>query len=835
MNKKKILKGNNALYLLSLLAVLIIYQFSYGLNTINPKNISWLMSVYHDWGQHYLGWAFYRNDPWQFPLGNMSSFYYPVGTNAGFTDSIPLLALIFKPFSALLPDDFQYLGLWLLSCHLLLAYYSIKIFKLFDIKPIIIFLAVIIICANPVLIFRGMHPALCAHWLILASIYHYLKKSKIENVSRINRNQIIVFLISATVNPYLATMVAVFNIAIPFKHYFYEKTISIIQFILFPLISFASGLIFWIVFGLIEFNNSTNLNAGYIDGAYGFNLNSFFNSYGHYSRYIPQLGMVTDKQYEGFGYLGLGELIIVAISLFYISYYLFKKDFFKKVSYLTPLLIAITGLLIFSISNFVSLGKEIILVYPLPVFIEKLAGIFRAIGRFSWPFYYFLIVSSFIIISKIRVNNYVKIIILGSLTFLQFYDTSNLLTARQLQSGEYHTKLQDEKWKKVFTHFDKIITYPAYTNNLVYNMDYQDLMFLALKTNKPITNGYVARENITKSQAYRDTLTNGLKRGEIEKSELYITNSKHIDDFKVLLYKNKVTLKKMDGFIFIYSNEVNIKNAFVETIDNKKYVDSLYKGYQRNGKLEPLAIKWNTVENIQFYTESYSFVEDVMQISGWAFDKSTNNNSKDSIFIAISNNGKSYLFPTTRVSRGDITTVFKKENLEASGYTTTIFTDKLPKANYEVGIVIKSKNSAYHYAKTDLLTSVGNKSFKIPVLLEVIPPEKSIISNLESVVIEKNHVKINGWAAIKDQNSENTKIEIVLLSKDKKYVLESDMIIRHDVTSSFKNLHNYDFSGFTLKFKKKTLPSGNYKIGVIITDNKNKKACFKLFDKTVSY
>ena len=102
-------------------------------------------------------------------------------------------------------------------------------------------------------------------------------------------------------------------------------------------------------------------------------------------------------------------------------------------------------------------------------------------------------------------------------------------------------------------------------------------------------------------------------------------------------------------------------------------------------------------------------------------------------------------------------------------------------------------------------------------------------------MIEKNHVKINGWAAIKDQNSENTKIEIVLLSKDKKYVLESDMIIRHDVTSSFKNLHNYDFSGFTLKFKKEMLPSGNYKIGVIITDNKNKKACFKLFDKTVSY
>ena len=60
------------------------------------------MSMYHDWGQHYLGWAYYRDADWSFPLGKMDNFYYPVGTNVGFTDSIPLLAFVFKIFSFLL-------------------------------------------------------------------------------------------------------------------------------------------------------------------------------------------------------------------------------------------------------------------------------------------------------------------------------------------------------------------------------------------------------------------------------------------------------------------------------------------------------------------------------------------------------------------------------------------------------------------------------------------------------------------------------------------------------------------------------------------------------------
>ena len=73
--------------------------------TLDPRNFMWLMAG--DWLQHWLGWLFFRNDPWTFPLGRISSLLYPVGTNIGFTDSNPLVSLLLKPFAtpaaALLP------------------------------------------------------------------------------------------------------------------------------------------------------------------------------------------------------------------------------------------------------------------------------------------------------------------------------------------------------------------------------------------------------------------------------------------------------------------------------------------------------------------------------------------------------------------------------------------------------------------------------------------------------------------------------------------------------------------------------------------------------------
>ena len=54
-----------------------------------------------------------------------------LGSSIVFSDSIPLLALALKPFSAWLPASFQYFGAWIAACFVLQAWFGWKLLRLF--------------------------------------------------------------------------------------------------------------------------------------------------------------------------------------------------------------------------------------------------------------------------------------------------------------------------------------------------------------------------------------------------------------------------------------------------------------------------------------------------------------------------------------------------------------------------------------------------------------------------------------------------------------------------------------------------------------------------------
>ena len=175
--KSKLFLRKHLVHIVLLFIVFLGYQLVYGISTLMPTNNNWLLSAYHDWGQHYLGWEYYRNENWSFPIGKINNFNYPAGTNVGYMDSIPLLAIFFKSIQFFLPEPFQYFGFWLLLCHFLIIFYAQKIITLYTKNLFYIVVISTIIAFNPVIVFRGIHPALCAHWLILASLYNYLINS----------------------------------------------------------------------------------------------------------------------------------------------------------------------------------------------------------------------------------------------------------------------------------------------------------------------------------------------------------------------------------------------------------------------------------------------------------------------------------------------------------------------------------------------------------------------------------------------------------------------------------------------------------------------------------
>jgi len=741
MKDKFIFGKESILYILSFVIVVIVYNVIYGLNTINPTNINWIMSVYHDWGQHYLGWAYYRNEPWCFPLGELKNFYYPVGTNVGFTDSAPLFAFIFKIFSGILPQQFQYLGMLLFTCHLLVAYYSIKIFKLYTTNIWFILLCVILLTTNPVLVFRGIHPALSTHFLILASIYNYLKRSTLMNANKINYNQVLIFFIAVTINPYIAMMIAGFNIILPLKNYFFDKSITIKKLIYFPLLSFTLGLFFWIVFGMISIGNSASTNLASSDNfrQYSFNLNSFFNSYGYFSKVIPDLGMTNLKQYEGFAYFGIGLLLLILLTtIYYLVTFRTTKIILLKLKKFYPLYFLCFGLFLFSLSCQISFGKKVLFEYPIPNIVEKIGFTFRASGRFVWPLYYLILIFSLILYFKTKTNFKLKMFLLSSIVVLQLYDIQVLLTKNSLPSGDYHTKLNDEKWISVFKNFDEIITYPPFETTLGYNMDYQDFCFLALKANKPITNGYVARVNNSDKDKYRDGLLRDIKTGNIKDNQLFITTSKYLDDFDVLIYRRKVNISKIDDFFFIYPLK---KQSVVEKIINSNESDKVFIKTILNQNRNLGNINYNLKQinlkesnDIKYYIDNFNFKNDILQMRGWAFLKNTKTNLGDSIFVALTKNHLSYIIPLKAEKRPDITKANSNGYLDDAGFNSVLFTDTLEKGNYTIGIIIKDKKGNQFYIGTErILNKISDK--------KIIEEDTSL--NIEIPLIKQNLIQLD--------------------------------------------------------------------------------------------
>lgn len=811
------------IYLISFVIVLVIFQISYGLDIVIPTNISWLLDIHHDWGTHYLGWAFYRDEPWTFPLGQMENLCYPVGTNVGYFDSIPLLALFFKIFSGILPNDFQFLGAWLLFCQLMLAVYVVKIAKLYSIKWIYTLAGVMLIACNPVLIYRGMHPSLCCHFFILGSIYYYLKPLDKTNVISVNNRQASLLLISSLVSPYVCFMIIGFNFILPFKSYFYGKLLSLKKAIAYPIVSSILVILLWFVFGMVDFSDSVNLEVQNSYGLYGFNLNSFFNSSG-FSSIFPALPQVTAFQYEGFMYLGLGMMILIGISFLLL---LSKKKTWSSLKLKTtnlPLLLLVIILTLFAISHKVTYGNNTLFEYPIPSLIMKVGGVFRASGRFVWVAYYLILLLSLLLFSKSKYNEKIKIAIIFMVVFIQFYDVKPIYTYRNLKYGEYITPLSNEKWKGMIQNFDRIITYPPFNNNLLKPWDYQDLCFLALKSNKSISAGYAARENLIENQIFIDSLNSNLSQGIIYKNELMVTTPQYLDAFSVALHNKSVNICYLDGYYLIYSKRSN--DILPIALDNKSQskVDSVYSYYNKSNVLQPIS-KPSFKDEFQFNIEKLNTTKNVINMSGWVFRKGVNDNKKDSIFVAISNNSKTYLVRTKPSKRPDITQTFNKGNLDNSGFSATVLTSNFEKGKYDLGIAIKSQDGKWYYATTGSIVDIGREEFVKPIKLKKTPKAEGAIGNIDFFETKKDYVSISGWAAIQNHNTTDNVISIVFLGAKENFSIATEKSLRKDVTDFFNNKYNYDNSGFSAKMKLSDLPKGKYKVGLLIENRiKNNEA-----------
>ena len=822
--------SKKAYYLWAVAIAAIVFYLYYDFSILWPENINWLLSARHDWGQHYLGWAFYRDEPWYFPIGTIKDYIYPVSTNIGFTDSIPLLAIPLKFLSPLLPEDFQYIGIWMFLCYVMTAFYSLKIFRLYNIRPIFAILATLLITGNPVLWFRGMHPALCAHGFIIASIYFYLKPATKENVTVINRNQVILTCITSVVHPYLFAMVVGFNFILPLRQYYYEKVLSFKKALVYPVFCCAISLSVWVIVGLIKIGPSESLVAGNSYGLYVFNLNSLYNSSGFSSLFPAVATDGSPFSYESFMYLGLGMGMLITGLLLYGSVSGKLLSFFKKNKFLYPLFALAGFMVLFAITNRITFNDSVLFEIPLPQALLKIGSIFRASSRFFWVAYYLILFFFLLFFMKQRMEPAATIILLLTITGLQAYDLRPLIHGRNLPPGTYNSPLNEKKWKSIIKDYDRIITYPPFQNHLLSNMDYQDLSFLAVKNNVAISIGYTARDNIRKNNQYTDSLTHSINNGILRDNELYITSPEHLERFSALFHNNKSSLDYLDGYYLVYSKRVPRKTYFEYNQAEKNKLDSIAALYSQTGIIKEIKIK-DYSDRIMSDVEDITFENKTLRIKGWAFLKGKNNIQGDSVFVTVSNESENYLGRTIKIKRPDVTASFKADDLEDSGFSATIFTEDFKTDNIIIGLSIKSKDGEWEHV---LLGHVKEMVNPIPEKIKNLPRTfKNQKGNLDSVVEQEREIFINGWSVFDDRDAIDNIIKIVLSGDKGDYVIKTKKTLRRDVTTAFKNKYNFDDSGFKVKIIKNSLPPGDYKAGILLMNTNTNEQSYLETDKII--
>jgi len=368
----------------SLLGALF-FLYIFGTAILDFTYTDWLMSG-GDLSQHYLGWKFFRDSLWYFPLGLMDNIVYPFKVSIIYTDSIPLFAIIFKLLSPVLPENFQYFGLFGIICYTLQGGISALIVRKIGGNTGQAILGSSFFTLSTVMMFRiYAHTSLSAHFIILLCILVYVQNNDFNL-----KKQIFIWssllVLSVSIHSYFVPMVMIFMFFRLLQEYALSKNFKN------QCIVFSVSLLVLIgtMFCLGAFYFIESAAAGGL-GIYSANLNAFLNPQGM-SRFIKDLPLATDGQYEGNAYLGLGIILFIATVILQLCQK--KKSDLPIIEKEKGLLVLgiVLSFLLFSLSNVITINQYTLFAYPVPPPVEYLWSIFRGTGRMTWTIIYITIV-----------------------------------------------------------------------------------------------------------------------------------------------------------------------------------------------------------------------------------------------------------------------------------------------------------------------------------------------------------------------------------------------------------------------------------------------------------
>ena len=526
-----------------------------GVSTLNPLNTMWMFTS--DWRQHWLGFLFFQREPWTFPLGGLPSLLYPIGTNIGFTDSNPLLAILVKPFAGILPAEYQLNGWWLASCFVLQGYAGAALASALTRDAGQQMLGGFLFVLSPVLFIRLGHDTLCAQWVLLALLYFGLRE--FQDASQGRRVPWMVaalVMFAAAVHPYLAAMAFVLALAVLLR--LWRARVLTIPRTAMWIIGGTLGLL--AVWGAIGYFGKTPDGSGGF-GLYPADLLTLFDPTDH-SRLLPRLGSFPGE-WEGIGFLGGGGLMALGIALVALARR--RPTWPAGAGFIVAACVLLGVYALSSSINFA--GEEILNVKWLYEPVMPLTKPFRSSGRFIWPVHYLVLAFGFWGVTRIfgRSENGKATLLLAAVVIIQ---ASDARIDRWWVGRNTEPQISLVAFELSRGHYQHLALAPPQVLGACGDQKYPEdyvypFMLLAHRLGLTFNSGIYARLDVAKVQAACEAQNRAVDSGVLDPQTIYIASPAEIERFKAA---GTAACGKWDGHWICVDRRSNPRFAtYIET------------------------------------------------------------------------------------------------------------------------------------------------------------------------------------------------------------------------------------------------------------------------------
>jgi hypothetical protein len=604
-----------------------------GVKIINPTTTGWLSDGD---GTSEIGWEFFRRTPLiQFPLGMNPDYGLEISSSVALDGQIPLFSLFLHPLSFLLPERFQYFGVFLVITFALNFYFARKIFMQLQLNNVQSIISSVILASGPIILSRFIdhtHYSLTSGWIIFYAILLILKRDL-----RFSK-WIYIFLLSVLIHAYYFPFLIVIYLCETFvgatNMKFKIKNLITLSYILLSsvFVMYISGYFY---------GRASSKDVGY--GFFRSTLSSLIDPSG-WSMLLPDLAE-AEGSYEGFAYVGIPTLFIIMVSVLLVK----KPRNDREQQSFRSLWVASILLFVYSLSNNISYSNKEILSFQSIEIFSFITSTFRSSGRFSWLIVIIIVIYSIYILSQKIQGKYLTLVLLMSLVLGTIDYYPKLVSERNSKFNLMHNPiLTNNAWKSISECYSKIRMYPP-TPGVT---NYYDFVSIALSQNMAINTGRFGRVNQSAVLSSYDLMHKEFKAGEYRNDSFYVfTNADFVSPEFVEYQKNLAfhTLDddsasgSMDGYSFIAPNLKNCNKG-----DDIKYVAKSF-GAPENQKYNGEKLFFGKgKDSSKYILAGFSALE---EWGVWSVTKSTE------IFLNSSDSKK---FSTINLIARDLTTPANK-------------------------------------------------------------------------------------------------------------------------------------------------------------------------------